>query len=92
MYADDTTLFYNYDNILNDIVINSEINKIYNWFCSNKLSLNVSKTKFMCFHAPQKVMTYPIPKINNINIERVTDFNFLGLIISSNLKWNKHIW
>ena len=24
-------------------------------------------------------MTYPILKINNINIERVTDFNFLGL-------------
>ena len=56
MYADDTTLFCNYDNILNDIVINSEINKIYNWLCSNKLSLNVSKTKCMCFHAPQKVM------------------------------------
>ena len=91
MYADDTTLFCNYDNILNDIVINSEIKKIYNWLCSNKLLLNVSKTKFMCFHAPQKVMTYPILKINNINIERVTDFNFLGLIISSNLKWNKHI-
>ena len=79
MYADDTTLFCNYDNIFNDIVIN----KIYNWLCSNKLSLNVSKTKFMCFHASQKVMTYPILKINNINIERVTDFNFLGLIISS---------
>ena len=36
-------------------------------------------------------MTYSIIKINNINIERVTDFNFLGLITSSNLKWNKHI-
>ena len=36
-------------------------------------------------------MTYPILKINNINIERVTYFNFLGLIISSSLKWNKHI-
>ena len=91
IYADDTTLFCNYDSILNDMVNNSEINKIYDWLCSNKLSLNVSKTKFMCFHAPQKVMTYPFLKINNINIERVTDFNFLGLIISSNLKWNKHI-
>ena len=36
-------------------------------------------------------MTYPILKINNINIERVTDFNFLRLTIFSNLKWNKHI-
>ena len=86
MYADDTTLFCNYDSIWNDMVINSEINKIYDWLCSNKLSLNVSKT--MCFHAPQKVMTYPILKINNINIERVTDFNFLGLIIKlSKVTW-----
>ena len=76
MYADDTTLFCNYDSILNDMVINSEINKIYVWPCSNKLSLNVSKTKFMCFHTPQKVMTNPILKINNINIERLTDLIF----------------
>ena len=45
----------------------------------------------MYFHTPQKVMTYPILKINNINIERVADFIFLRLIISSSLKWNKHI-
>ena len=76
MYADVTTLFCNYDSILNDMVINSEINKIFDCLCSNKLSLNVSKTIFMCFRAPQKVMTYPILNINNIIIERVTDFNF----------------
>ena len=71
------------------MVINSEINKIPDWLCSTKLLLNVSKTKCMCCHTPQKVMIYSILKINNINIERVTDFIFLGLIISSNLKWNK---
>ena len=30
-------------------------------------------------------------KINDIEIERVAQFNFLGLIISSNLKWQSHI-
>ena len=34
MYSDVTNLFCNYDSILNDIVINSEINKIYDWLCS----------------------------------------------------------
>ena len=29
MYADDTTFFCNYDSIWNDMVLNSEINKIY---------------------------------------------------------------
>ena len=32
MYADDTTLSCNYDSILNDMVINSEINKTYDWY------------------------------------------------------------
>ena len=30
-------------------------------------------------------------KINNFIIDRVTEFNFLGLVISSNMKWKKHI-
>ena len=53
--------------------------------------LNVSKTKYMCFHTSNKTVTYPKLKINNVTIDRVNDFKFLGLIISSNLKWNKHI-
>ena len=91
MYADDTTLFCNFDNIHNENTINNEINKVYDWLCSNKLSLNVSKTKYMCFHTSNKTVTYPKLKINSVTIDRVNDFKFLGLIISSNLKWNKHI-
>jgi len=58
---------------------------------SNKLSLNAKKTKFMAFHAPQKIVQYPSLKINDVYIERVTQFNFLGLIINSNLKWDNHV-
>ena len=29
-------------------------------------------------------------KIDSIDIEQVTDFNFLGLIIDNNLNWKKH--
>ena len=50
MYADDTTLFCNYDTTYNSEKINSELEKIYRWLCSNKLSLNVDKIKFACFH------------------------------------------
>ena len=91
MYADDTTLFCNFDNIRNENTINNEINNIYEWLCSNKLSLNGSKTKYMCFHTSNRTVIYPSLKINNSTIDRVTDFKFLELIISSNLKWNKHI-
>ena len=29
--------------------------------------------------------------MNGNQIERVTEFNFLGLVLQSNLSWNKHI-
>ena len=91
MYADDTTLFCNFDNIRNNTILNTELEKVYGWLCSNKLSLNVGKTKYMFFHTAQKKVIYPDLKINIIRIDRVSEFNFLDLIISSDLKWNKHI-
>ena len=62
-------------------LINSELNKIADWLAVNKLSLNVQKTKFLIFHYRQWVIMendLPWLMINNTQIERVTDFNFLG--------------
>ena len=91
MYADDTTLFWTFDNVCSKNKINSELDNIFDWLCSNKLSLNVSKTKFACFHTKQKIIVYHDLKINTISIDRVSEFNFLGLLISSHLKWSKPI-
>ena len=91
MYADDTTLYCNINNANSDIILNNELCKISDWLSSNKLSLNVKKTKYMVFHTPQKRVIYPILKLNNANIERVSQFNFLGVVLASTLKWNKHI-
>ena len=91
MYADDTTLYCNLNQNVDEKEINKELNLITEWLTSNKLSLNVQKTKFIVFHTDQRVVNYPTLQINNTIIERVTQFNFLGLILSSNLKWHKHI-
>ena len=76
MYADDTTIYCNINQNLNEIVINAELEKVNKWLCSNKLSLNIKKTKFMVFHHNQKQVQYPNIKINNIKINRVSQFNF----------------
>ena len=57
MYADDITLYCNIDNInpnYRDLVINAELQNINNWLVANKLSLNVSKTKYMIFYKKPK--------------------------------------
>ena len=43
------------------------------------------------FHTSRRNVIYPNLKVNNSNIERVTQFNFLGVILHSHMTWNKHI-
>ena len=50
MYADDTTPYCNVNQNITAQVINGELLKINQWLGANKLSLNVTKTKFMVFH------------------------------------------
>ena len=34
--------------------MNEELKKLYEWLCINRLSLNISKTNFIIFHAINK--------------------------------------
>ena len=52
----------------------------------HKLPLNIKKTKYMIFHTNQRRVLYPNLYPNMMKIERVTQFNFLGIVLSSNLK------
>ena len=58
-----------------------------------QLTLNVNKTKYIVFHSSKKNINHIIPQIilNNTVIERVDNFNFLGITPDENLSWNSHI-
>lgn len=95
MYADDTTLSstlqFDKKNVKkNEKILNMELSKVNVWLKSNKLSLNIGKTKYMLFHKPGKKIIPPKLKIDNTDIERVIEFNFLGIHINENLNWNTH--
>ena len=101
LYADDTTLV-NSLNVFNDDVhpdavnlsnnVNTELNRVFNWLTANKLSLNVSKTRYMVFHFPQRKLNFNLEiKLNDTLVEMTDDFDFLGLTIQENLSWKAHI-
>ena len=94
LYADDTTLSNTIQiPSLSPININNELAKVYDWLAVNKLSLNISKTKYVIFHAINKRIEGVIPdlEINGIPLERVQNFNFLGLLLNENMSWKPHI-
>ena len=103
LYADDTGLVSSVCSFLHDKDvsniceisrnINDELYSVQKWLNVNRLSLNVSKTKYMIFHHRQRKIDEFIPhiRINDSPIERVTDFNFLGLQIDQHLNWKAHI-
>ena len=80
MYVDDTTLHCNINQNTGEELINAELTKLWEWLGANKLSLSIAKTKYMVFHTSKINVIYPNLKVNNNNIERVTEFNFLGRI------------
>ena len=94
MYADDTTPFSNLAYFGNNIetresLMNAELSNVIEWLNTNKLSLNKSKSKYMIFHVPNKDIQYLTLKIDNVIIEKVDEFNFLGLTMDTNLNWKK---
>ena len=96
MFADDTNRFLTHKDISYLFeTANLQLERINLWFMSNKLSLNVSKTKYLFFHKPSKRMDISLllPKlnINNSEIERSECLKFLGVLLDEHLCWKEHI-
>lgn len=91
LFADDTNIFYSNDDY-NELIanLNSELNKLKHWMNANKLSLNMSKTKIMSFGNKNTALDFPV-RIDNSNIERVSEIKFLGITIDEKLSWKPHI-
>ena len=95
LFADDTTIYLNSNNI-NSLYenVNKDLNSLYEWFNTNKLSLNISKTNYMLIsNIKQAVVVHEKyrVKIGDENIEYKKSLKFLGLIIDENLNWHDHI-
>ena len=81
MFADDTNFFYSHKNIKGLFyTVNSELEKISQWFKANKLSINIKKTKFTLFHKNSFKDDIPVKPpalmIGSNNIERKSSIKF----------------
>ena len=85
-FVDDTTLISK-NNPKDTHIINNELCRISLWLKLNKLSLNIGKTRAMVFHQPQRNVSIP-----NLILDNTSDtFNFLGINLNKNMRWDSHI-
>jgi hypothetical protein len=66
-------------------------NQVMNWANDNKMTVNPKKTKDMRLSFSQSSPESPPILTDGIEIERVNNFDLLGVWMQNDLKWNTHV-
>ena len=93
LYADDTVLFsYNSDWMKAQIDLQNMLDGFVEWSKKNELTINSQKTKFMVFGSRSKVKRARNAKlsINNVQIQLVPSFKYLGFTLDPVLSFSNH--
>ena len=57
LFADNTSIYFDsYDLITLQKMVNKELQKVKKWLDANRLALNITKTNYVIFHSPSKVI------------------------------------
>ena len=92
LFADDTFLcLQNSDLSKLEIDVNVELRKVCEWLASNKLTLNVSKSKYMITSANRRITPNLNIYINEELMEECDSYKYLGVMIDKSLTWKEHI-
>ena len=94
LFADDTGLFIHGLDILSTMATAQNVLlKLQNWFCANKLTLNVPKCAYMIFRGRNKRLPLNIPPLtlNGLEIEQVESFKYIGVNFDQKLTWKNHV-
>ena len=95
IYADDTGIFISGNdlNILEENA-NQDLQHVCSWLQANKLSVNPLKCKYMIIRSSYNLSRenyIPDIKILGKSVERVYEFDQLGVTIDDKLNWSRHI-
>ena len=84
LYADDAVI-----TMTNHVNMQTALNSIAIWCRENCLTINEKKTKWMSFNNVDNNLM-PVFKLNNVTLDRVYTFPYLGLTLDPDLKFVVH--
>ena len=91
LYADDMLLYKQIKCSEDYQQLQLDIDKISSWVDNNHLSLNPAKCKTMLISRKRNLRYPPQFLLNKVPLEQVEAFKYLGVLISSDLSWSRHI-
>ena len=91
-YVDDCTVYEAISASATDSsTLQQEIENITQWTSANNIKLNVKKTKEFTVSFLKNQPSLPPLTVNNQPLEAVPTTKLLGVILTSDLKWSKHV-
>jgi hypothetical protein len=93
LFADDTLISVA-ENSLEEAVtkINKTLESLSKWFKQYKLKLNAEKTKYMVITYRKNIQIDTVRvRIDDVELERVTEIKYLGVIIDDKLKFDSNV-
>ena len=92
LYADDVLLFRVINSPEDFAKLQDDIDKVGNRSCTNHLTLNRDKCKYMTVSCRKTVSTPSSPLLLEGNsLEQVEMFKYLGVLLSHDLSWGEHV-
>ena len=93
LYADDTVIYTNGDLNASTDILCHDLAAFKKWCDRNKLTLNVGKTKYVTFGLKSQTRHIDdhVVSIDNLRIDRVCLYKYLGITLDMNLNYNKHL-
>jgi hypothetical protein len=91
LYADDASLMSVFENIREaTISINRDLQSLSVWAITWRVIVNAIKTVFMIM-SKKRYPPRPVLYLDNTQLKQVDEECYLGMILTSNMSWKKHI-
>ena len=90
LFADDCTLFREVSTSSHMEALQNDLHRLYEWLQKWQLNLNLTKCKAICI---SNKCSPPFHKyaINNVLLDWVDTFKYLGVTVGCNLKWKDQV-
>ena len=93
LFADDTNMIASHndlDTLMTEV--NTELNKVVDWFDANELIINYEKTSVIYFHTKNNPFNINDIKIamNGVNLAVCSSVKFLGVILDDTISFQEH--